>query len=63
METIIGRCGLICSKCEEFIKGICKGCNSENPMYKDCPIKECAIEKNTPNCAGCAEFKQCGKLK
>ena len=65
METIIARCGLICSRCGAYVKGKCKGCDSDKPMFKNCPVKKCTIEKKLPNCAACADYpelRQCGKL-
>jgi len=44
----------------------CKGCksNSEKFFFTEtiCEIRKCNIEKGTPNCARCAEYK-CKKLQ
>jgi len=64
-EIIIAHCGLVCSKCGTFIKGKCKGCHSEKPMFKNCPIKKCNVESNLATCADCKDFqdlKKCKKL-
>lgn len=63
--TIIAYCGLVCSKCGAFVKGKCKGCHSERPMFKNCPIKKCNMGNNFSTCADCKkfnDFKQCKKL-
>jgi hypothetical protein len=65
MEVVIARCGLVCSKCGAFVKGKCKGCHSDKPMFKGCPIKKCTVEKNIPTCAACTDYKDlhdCRKL-
>jgi len=44
----------------------CQGCKSDGIKFffteNVCGIRACNIEKGTPNCAGCAEYK-CNKLK
>ena len=62
---MIAYCGLVCSDCGAFKKQKCQGCHSEKPMFKNCPVKKCAIEKSYSTCADCEEFedlKQCKKL-
>ena len=62
---IIAYCGLVCSNCGAYKKKKCQGCHSEKPMFKNCPVKKCAIEYNFSTCAECVEFKdlkQCKKL-
>ncbi len=64
-NTIVAYCGLICSKCGAFIKGKCQGCHSEKPMFKNCPVKKCNIEKQFSTCSDCTDFselKNCKKL-
>ena len=64
-EKIIAYCGLVCSDCGAYKKHKCQGCHSEKPMFKNCPVKKCAIENSFSTCADCVEFedlKQCKKL-
>ena len=64
-NIIIARCGLVCTKCGTFLKRKCKGCGSDKPMFKGCPVKKCTVEKNITTCADCKDFadlKQCGKI-
>ncbi|HBU69740.1 MAG TPA: hypothetical protein DEE98_05090 [Elusimicrobia bacterium] len=64
-EIVVARCGLICSKCGAYLKKKCQGCHSDKPMFKGCPVKKCAIEKNILTCADCKDFsdlKECRKL-
>jgi len=62
---IVAYCGLICSDCGAFKKLKCQGCHSDKPIFKNCPVKKCAMDKNYSTCAECGEFedlKQCRKL-
>ena len=64
-EKIIAYCGLVCSECGAYKKQKCQGCHSEKPMFKNCPVKKCALENCFSTCADCVEFedlKQCKKL-
>ncbi len=64
-ETIVARCGLVCSNCGAFRHGRCGGCHSEKPMFGCCPVRACALEKTCATCADCADFadlKSCRKL-
>ncbi len=64
-EAIIAYCGLVCSECGQFKRQKCQGCHSEQPMYKGCRVKKCAMDKGISTCADCVEFsdlKRCGKL-
>ncbi len=64
-ETIVARCGLVCSNCGAYQRGKCGGCHSDKPMFSHCPVKACTIEKACTTCADCADFpdlKACGKL-
>jgi hypothetical protein len=64
-ETIVARCGLVCSNCGAFRRGRCGGCHSDKPMFARCPVKACAIEKGCATCADCETFpnlRACGKL-
>ena len=39
----------------------CSGCRSEGIKFyfteTICPIRKCNIEKNTPHCAGCSQYR------
>lgn len=64
-QIIIAKCGLVCSSCGAFTRGKCKGCDSQKPMFKNCPVKKCSTEKNYQTCAQCTEYpdlKKCKKL-
>lgn len=63
--VIVARCGLVCSNCGMFRTGKCAGCPSETPMFKNCPVKACAILHEHDTCAQCTQFgelKECRKL-
>jgi hypothetical protein len=65
MSIIVGKCGLVCSKCSAFVRGKCLGCLSGKQAFKSCGVRKCAETKNIPNCSGCGDYpdlKQCGKL-
>ncbi|UCD00032.1 MAG: DUF3795 domain-containing protein [Phycisphaerales bacterium] len=62
---IVAYCGLVCSECGAFRKLKCQGCHSERPMFKNCPVKKCAMGRNYSTCAECEDFedlKGCRKL-
>ena len=64
-ETIIARCGLVCSNCGAFRGGKCGGCHCDKPMFGCCPVRACAVEKACTTCGDCAAFtdlKACRKL-
>ena len=64
-EPVIACCGLICSQCGAYVKQKCLGCHSDKPMFKNCPVKKCVIERNYVTCADCTEYtdiKLCKKL-
>jgi len=64
-EFILAYCGLVCSECGMFLKGRCEGCHSEKPMFRNCKIKPCAMEREYSSCAECKDFdnlKDCKKL-
>lgn len=64
-EFILAYCGLVCSNCGAYKKGRCHSCHSEKPMYRNCPVKKCALERGYITCADCADFenlKDCKKL-
>ena len=64
-EIIVGYCGLVCTNCWAYRKKKCRGCYSEQPMYKNCPVKQCCIEKSYTTCAECIDYsdlKKCKKL-
>jgi Protein of unknown function (DUF3795) len=62
-DVIIAYCGIVCSKCGAFIKGKCKGCHGDKPMYKNCPIKKCNVAADLATCADCKDFKDLKKCK
>jgi Protein of unknown function (DUF3795) len=62
---MVAYCGLVCSDCGAFKKLKCEGCRSDKPMFRNCPVKKCAADKNYVTCAECGEFedlKRCRKL-
>jgi hypothetical protein len=64
-ESIIACCGLVCSECGAYIKQKCPGCHSDKPMFRNCPVKKCVIERSYVTCADCTEYtdlKLCKKL-
>jgi len=64
-KVMIGYCGLVCSNCWAYRKSKCDGCYSEKPMYKNCPVKQCCIEKQYTTCAECTQYvdlRKCKKL-
>jgi hypothetical protein len=64
-DIIIGYCGIVCSSCGAYKRGKCKGCYSENRLYKSCKVRACNIEKGYSSCADCKEYhnlRDCKKL-
>jgi len=64
-EVVIAHCGLICSACGAYLKSKCRGCNSDKPMFRKCPVKKCNLEKGYRTCGDCTEFddvRRCKKL-
>lgn len=62
---IVAYCGLVCSDCGAFKKLKCCGCHSDKPMFRNCPVRKCAMDANFDTCAQCGEFKElrcCRKL-
>ncbi len=62
---IVAYCGLVCSECGAFKKLKCQGCHSDRPMFKNCPVKKCAVSRSYCTCAECGDFedlKGCRKL-
>lgn len=62
---IVAYCGLICSDCGAFNKFKCRGCHSDEPMFRNCPVRKCARDANYGTCAECGEIedlKRCRKL-
>ncbi|UCG58287.1 MAG: DUF3795 domain-containing protein [Phycisphaerales bacterium] len=62
---VLAYCGLVCSDCGMYKKGRCQGCHSDGPMFKNCPVKKCAVEREYTTCADCGDFadlKACKKL-
>ncbi len=62
---MVARCGLVCSNCGAMRSGRCQGCHSDRPMFKCCPVKACAVERQCDTCADCREYydlRHCRKL-
>lgn len=62
---IVAYCGLVCSECGAFRKLKCQGCDSDKPMFENCPVKKCAEGRSYSTCAECGVFenlKGCRKL-
>ncbi len=62
---MVAYCGLVCSDCGAFKKLKCQGCHSDKRMYRNCPVRKCAVDNNYSTCAECSEFedlKRCRKL-
>ena len=50
------RCGLMCSQCSYAQSHGCKGCNSGNPFWGECPVRECCTGKGQNHCGLCEGF-------
>ena len=64
-EPVVAYCGLVCSDCGAYKKQKCAGCFSDKPLFRNCPVKKCAGERNLTTCADCSEYedlRQCKKL-
>jgi Protein of unknown function (DUF3795) len=64
-RKMVAYCGLVCSDCGAFKKLRCQGCRSNKPMFTNCPVRKCAVDKDYSTCAECREFenlKRCRKL-
>lgn len=65
----IGACGICCTTCGLYVKGICLGCNKTKEgveffksINANCPVLECAVEKGMSVCSkDCQEFP-CSKF-
>jgi hypothetical protein len=69
-EIKIGACGICCSSCGLFIKGICPGCDKTKEgveflksINANCPVLECAVEKKMSVCSKDCEKFPCDKFK
>jgi len=63
--VIVAHCGLVCSECGAHRNGKCGGCQSDKPMFANCPVKRCSAEKKHSCCADCLDFRDlrgCRKL-
>ena len=66
----IGACGICCSSCGLYIKGICSSCDKTKEGVEllknidaNCPVLECAVEKEIDVCSrDCKEFP-CSKFE
>ncbi|PIP24211.1 MAG: hypothetical protein COS25_01610 [Candidatus Nealsonbacteria bacterium CG02_land_8_20_14_3_00_37_10] len=69
-KTKVGACGICCSTCGLYLKGICPGCNKTKEgveflksINANCPVLECAIGKGMDVCSkDCHEFP-CSKFE
>ena len=64
-SLIIGCCGIVCSDCESFKTGSCKGCGNQETSQNNCPIIECCMEHQVSTCAECSvflDYGECDKL-
>jgi len=66
----IGACGICCSSCGLYVKGICPGCDKTKERVEflksidaNCPVLQCAVEKEIDVCSrDCKEFP-CSKFE
>jgi len=56
-------CGVNCMECDEYVKGICKGCRFEKNRYNNCDIHLCLVNKGCSGCGDCPEIMDCKKRK
>lgn len=69
-ENKVGACGIGCSSCGLYVKGICPGCEKTKEavdflksIKADCPVLECAVKKKVDVCSrDCQEFP-CSKFE
>jgi hypothetical protein len=64
-NVIVGCCGLVCSKCGSYTSKKCRGCRGERPIFQNCKIRKCNIDKGYDTCADCKDFqdlRECRKL-
>ena len=64
-NVVLAACGLVCSECGAYRKNKCGGCPSGTQMYKSCPVRKCAGDRNFTTCAQCNDFpdlRACKKL-
>jgi len=69
-NTKVGACGICCSNCGLFVKGICPRCNRTKEgveflksINANCPVLECAVEKKIDVCSKDCERFPCDKFK
>lgn len=69
-KTKIGACGIFCSTCGLYVKGICPGCDKTKrgveflkSINANCPVLECAVEKGVDVCSRDCENFPCEKFK
>jgi hypothetical protein len=65
-ESYIGCCGAYCKTCQEYTKGLCKGCKlgygegGRDITRAKCRIKVCCFgERGYQTCADCADLDTC----
>ena len=61
INVVVGCCGIVCSECESFTSGICKGCRGNEASAYNCHIMECCMNRQLTICAECSVFIDYGK--
>ncbi len=66
----IGACGICCTACGLYDKGICPGCNKTDEginflkgIGANCPVLECAVQNKKDVCSKDCERFPCDKFK
>ena len=66
----VGACGICCSSCGLYIKGICPACNKTKKGVEflksidaNCPVLECAVENKIEVCSKDCEKFPCDKFE
>ncbi|MBU7047720.1 MAG: hypothetical protein HXS54_14895, partial [Theionarchaea archaeon] len=58
-NTLIARCGALCSECLYFCQGVCPSCPEGSPEIREsCPIFTCS-SREAVTCYMCSEFMRC----
>ena len=55
---LVAYCGLYCGNCGAYKRGRCRACLMGGG-FSSCKVRECCIEKDYKNCAGCDEYLEC----
>lgn len=66
----VGVCGICCDTCGLYIKKICKGCEKIQEavdflkkINANCPVLECAVNKNIDVCSKDCDKFPCGNFE